>query len=103
MLDAAKHESGLCNELHLLFLCFLSPLSMSESLEIPGGFYALHSCASLDVGGLEPHAEVFRTLFMLQQFLSQLKARMHLHFQMSPLKIPDFAFFSQPQAEAECV
>lgn len=30
-----------------------------------------------------------------------LEARMHLHFQMSPLKIPDFKFFSQPQAQAE--
>lgn len=48
---------------------------MSESLEIPGSFYAFHSGAFLGVGGLEAHADVFRTLFVLQQFLSQLKAR----------------------------
>lgn len=73
VLDTAKHESGLCNEHHLLFSVFFSPLSMSESLEIPVSFYAFHSGASLGVGELEPHAEVFRTLFVLQQFLSQLK------------------------------
>lgn len=101
MLDAAKHESGLCNELRLLFLYFLFPLSVSGSLEIPGSFYA--SSASLGVGGLEPCAEVFRTLFVLQQFLSQLQAMMHLYFQMPPLKIPEFSFFSQPQAQAERV
>lgn len=103
VLDTAKHESGLCNELHLLFLYFLSPLSMSESLKIPGSFYVFPSGASLVVGELEPQAEVFRTLFVLQQFLSQLQAMVHLHFKMFLLKIPDSSFFSQSQAQAECV
>lgn len=67
MLEAAKRESGLCNELHLyFFIIFFFPpqegfgKEMSEKLERPGSFYAYHSFAFMGAGGLEPHAEAFR-------------------------------------------
>lgn len=76
---------------------------MSESLEIPGSFYAFHSDASLDVGGFEPHAEVFQNPLCAPVVPVPAQSKDALAFPNAFLKIPDFSFFSQPQAQPKCV
>lgn len=106
MLEAAKRESGLCNEFHLLYFFSSSPspkLLEKQCLRALKDLIAFMSSKALLSWvwvGLSPMQRLPEPPLCVPAApsssgsMSQLEPRMNSYFRMSPFKTPSFAFLS---------